>query len=335
MTFPVLPGRPATSIAAVALVSLLATSGCTAASSLAGDPTPPPSMTVASASFVAGAAIEGWPLPGQATTTSFIPILASAQNVVGPSRFLLTLVGHDNKPIATPDRVVALKMYDLAKDPANPAMTVPTDFVWAIEGERGFYVANVDFSEAGEWGVEVDVAQSGAKPEAARVRFDVQEKGTTVAVGQAAPSVETPVLADVGGDVRRISTDQDPDPALYATSVQDALARHDPFVLVFATPAFCQSRVCGPTLDTVKKVKASEPGVTFINVEPYALQWKDDGLQPVLDASGQLTPVPAVDAYGLLVEPWIFVVDRQGIVRGSFEAVVSEKELKAAIDAVK
>jgi hypothetical protein len=193
----------------------------------------------------------------------------------------------------------------------------------------------VDFSEAGEWGVEVDVAQSGARPEAARVRFDVQEKGTTVAVGQPAPSVETPVLADVGGDVRKISTDQNPDPALYTTSVKDALARHDPFVLAFATPAFCQSRVCGPTLDTVKKVKASEPGVTFINVEPYALQWKDGGLQPVLDANGQLSPVPAVDAYGLLVEPWIFVVDRQGIVRGSFEAVISEKELKAAIDAVK
>ncbi len=335
MTFPQLPGRPAASLAAVAIVSVLVTSGCTAGSATAEAPTPPPSMTVASASAVAGAAIEGWPMPGQATTTSFIPVLASAQNVVGPSRFLLTLVGHDNKPIASPDRVVTLKMYDLANDPATPAMTVATDFVWAIEGERGFYVANVDFSEAGEWGVEVDVEQAGAKPEAARVRFDVQEKGTTVGVGQAAPSVATPVLSEVGGDVRKLSTDQNPDPALYTTSVKDALARHEPFVLVFATPAFCQSRVCGPTLDVVKAVKATEPGVTFINVEPYALQWKDDGLQPVLDANGQLTAVPAVDAYGLLVEPWIFVVDRDGVVRGSFEAVISEKELKAAIDSVK
>ena len=192
-----------------------------------------------------------------------------------------------------------------------------------------------DFPTAGEGGGEVDVAQTGAAPEAARVRFEVQDKGTTVAVGQPAPSVETKTLVDVGGDVRLISTDTKPDPALYATSVADALARHEPFVLAFATPAFCQSRVCGPTLDIVKKVKAMEPGVTFINVEPYQLVEKDGSLQPVLDANGQLTPVPAVDAYGLLVEPWIFVVDREGIVRASFEAVVSAAELKAAVDAAK
>jgi peroxiredoxin len=42
-----------------------------------------------------------------------------------------------------------------------------------------------------------------------------------------------------------------------------------------------------------------------------------------------------VNAYGLLVEPWIFVIDRDGVVRASFEAVVSEQELRAAIDAVK
>ena len=39
-------------------------------------------------------------------------------------------------------------------------------------------------------------------------------------------------------------------PVFYQVSVHDALAAHKPFVLVFATPAFCTSRVCGPTLDT-------------------------------------------------------------------------------------
>ena len=331
MTFPPLPGRPVASVATVALVSLLAVGGCSAGAatdgSLAGA-----SMTVATP---ASAAFDGWPLPGQASTTSFIPVLASAENVVGRSRFLLTLVDRDNRPIASPDRKVTLKMFDLAKDPANPAETVAADFLWAIEGERGFYVAYVDFPVAGEWGVEVGVARQGAAPEAARVRFDVQPSGTTVQVGERAPSVATPTLPDVDGDVRRLSTDPSPDPSLYSTSVKAALDAHEPFVLVFATPAFCQSRVCGPTLDLVKQVKATEPGVTFINVEPYELAWKDGSLQPVLDANGQLTPVPSVEAYGLLVEPWIFVVDRGGVVRGSFEAVVSEKELRDAIDAVK
>ncbi len=348
-----LPARRPVSVAAVALASVFAVGACTSAGA-AGTAAPrtgsmsnAPAASMAVSSAVAGTQIAGWPMPGTATTTSFIPVLASAENVVGSDRFLLTLVDRENKPIASPDRQVTLRFFDLAKDPANPTQTIPTDFVWAIQGERGFYVGSADFASAGEWGVEVDVAQAGGQasgqpgaqastqPEAARIRFEVLQKGTTVAVGQPAPSVRTKTLSDVGGDVRLISTDTDPDPSLYTTSVADALARHDPFVLAFATPAFCQSRVCGPTLDTVKKVKATEPGVTFINVEPYELVSKDGSLQPVLDASGQLTPVPAVDAYGLLVEPWLFVVGRDGIIHASFEAVVSEQELRAAIDAVK
>jgi len=324
-----LPPRP-TSVIAVVIASAVVVGAC---SSVGAAPTPRPSAAAAAGSH--GAQIAGWPMPGQATTTSFIPVLASAENVVGNDRFLLTLVDRDNRPIASPDRAVTLKFYDLAADAASPTETVAADFVWAIEGERGFYVATATFDRAGEWGVEVNVSQSGAAPEAARVRFEVQEKGTTVAVGERAPSVATPTLADVGGDPSKLSTDPKPDPDLYRTSVATALEAHEPFVLVFATPAFCQSRVCGPTLETVKRVKAGEAGMTFINVEPYTLEWKGGSLQPVLDANGQLSPVPAVNAYGLLVEPWIFVVDREGVVRASFEAVVSQKELRAAIDAVK
>jgi hypothetical protein len=321
--------RPA-SVVAVAFASAIMVGAC---SSAGAAPTPRPSAAASAGS--AGAPIDGWPMPGQTTTTSFIPVLASAENVVGDDRFLLTLVDRENRPIASPDRAVTLKFYDLAADAVSPTETVAADFVWAIEGERGFYVAPATFDRAGEWGVEVNVSQSGAAPEAARVRFEVQQKGTTVAVGEQAPSVATPTLADVGGDPAKLSTDPKPDPDLYRTSLAAALAAHEPFVLVFATPAFCQSRVCGPTLETVKRVKAGETGVTFINVEPYTLEWKSGSLQPVLDANGQLSPVPAVNAYGLLVEPWIFVVDRDGVVRASFEAVVSEKELKAAIGAVK
>lgn len=335
------PERRSTPFAAVALASVVALGACTSGASTGspgtktGATSNAPAASMAVSSGAAGTQVDGWPMPGTATTTSFIPVPASAENVVGRDRFLLTLVDRENRPLASPDRKVTLRFFDLARDAAKPTQTVSTDFVWAIEGERGFYVGYADFPAAGEWGVEVEVAQAGGMPETARFRFDVQEKGTTVAVGQPAPSVETKTLADVGGDVKLISTDPKPDPSLYATSVSDALARHEPFVLVFATPAFCQSRVCGPTLEIVKKVKTTEPGVTFINVEPYELAPKDGSLQPVIDGNGQLTPVPAVNAYGLLVEPWIFVVGRDGIIRASFEAVVSEEELRAAIDAAK
>ena len=145
--------------------------------------------------------------------------------------------------------------------------------------------------------------------------FEVADSTPTVQVGDPAPPSDTPTAADVDGDLSRISTDANPVPAFYETSVADALAAKEPFVLVFATPKFCTSQQCGPTLDSIKPIAEAHPDVTFINVEPYVLEYKDGQLQPVLDANKQLQAAPATDEWGLLSEPWIFVVDGDGIVR--------------------
>ena len=95
-------------------------------------------------------------------------------------------------------------------------------------------------------------------------------------------------------------------------------------MLVFATPKFCTSQQCGPTLDHFKPIAAANPDVTFINVEPYKLKVVDGALQPVLDANGQLQATDVTDEWGLLSEPWIFAVDRErrrpGLVRGDDHA---------------
>ncbi len=277
----------------------------------------------------------GWPVPGSSQSSSVVPVIVSSEQVCGRNRLLFAFLDAANNPVAAPDRPASVSFYDLGRDPATPASTATGTFLWAIEGVRGLYETNVEFPEAGEWGAEFTTAAPGGKPETIRMRFEVKPTGTTLGIGAKAPSVRTPTAADVGGDLAKLSSDQKPDPAFYTTSVDQALAAHEPFVLVFATPAFCTSGQCGPTLDVVKGVAAGEPGVTFINVEPYKLQYADGRLQPVLDANGQLQPVEATDAYGLVSEPWIFVIDRTGTVTGSFEGVVSAQELAAAVDAVK
>jgi hypothetical protein len=150
-------------------------------------------------------------------------------------------------------------------------------------------------------------------------------------VGATAPASETPTAADVGGDLAKVSTDTTPDPAFYRTSVADALAAHKPFMLVFATPKFCTSQQCGPTLDQLKPVATANPGVTFINVEPYKLQFTDGALQPVLDANGQLQATDITNEWGLLSEPWIFAVDRDGVVQGSYELMITPSELETIL----
>ena len=268
---------------------------------------------------------------GSAATPSVIPQIVSSQQFVGANRFVFSFLDpKSNKPVATPDRTASVAF--IGPGQTQPGAAAAGTFTWGIEGSVGVYVANVTFASAGNW-TGVFVTEAPGKPrEAIGVSFQVADKSTSIAVGEKAPASVTPTAADVGGDLARIATDTTPDPKFYQLSVADALNQGRPFVLVFATPALCQSKQCGPTLDVVKAVAKTAPGnVAFINVEPYKLTFTEGRLQPVLDASNQLQPVDAVNQWGIVSEPWVFTVDATGIVRGSFEGIVGSDELKAAI----
>ena len=262
---------------------------------------------------------------------SVIPLIVSSQQAVGPNRFVFSFLDPKTSlPAASPDRTASVAF--IAPGQTEPGPAVPATFIWAIEGSRGDYVATTDFPTAGDWKAVFVTQAPNAPQEAIGVGFTVLDKATTVGIGQAAPATTNPIASDVDGNLAEISSDPKPDPAFYQTTVADALAAHKPFVLVFATPAFCVSAQCGPTLDRVKAIAADAPkDVAFINVEPYKLSYADGKLQPVLDANGQLQTVDASNQWGLVSEPWIFTVGADGIVKGSFEGVVGDAELRAAI----
>ena len=279
--------------------------------------TPRPSSSV----LVVG---SGSPLP-------VVPVIVNSQFGPGPNRFLFVLVDDKNNPISSPDRKA-----EVAFTPPGGVATSPkaATFLWGIENVRGYYIVDTDLDKAGDWKATVTTTAPRGSEVSLDLPFQVVQDPSAVAVGEKAPSIKTPTLDDVGGDVAKLSSDTHPNAAFYEVSEADALAAHKPFALVFATPKFCASQLCGPQLDTVKAIAKSYPSVTFINVEPYKLELKDGQLQPVL-TNNELVPVAAVNAFGILSEPWLYVVDREGVVRGSFEGVFSDSELRAALDKVK
>ena len=273
---------------------------------------------------------EAWDPASQ--TPSVVPLIVTNRIVCGEARVVFLFLDDQQRVVSSPDRTASVAFYNLAQDLETPAVAAQdAEFVWAIPDERGMYVVNAELAEAGIWGAEITTEAPEAEAETIRMTFEVADATPTVQIGEQAPASDTPTAADVDGDLARISTDENPVPAFYETSAADALAAHEPFVLAFATPKFCTSQQCGPTLDSIKPIAEAHPDVTFINVEPYQLAEDDGQLQPVLDANGQLQAAPATDEWGLLSEPWIFVVDRDGIVRGSFEGVVGQSELERAI----
>ena len=179
--------------------------------------------------------------------------------------------------------------------------------------------AEVPLPAAGAWTAVVTMKVAG-KTVAASNQFSVLPKEATPAIGAAAPAARTPTLKDVGGDGTKISTAQPLDTTLLNDSIPDLLAAKRPFVVAFATPRFCTSRICGPIVDIVKNVQRDLQGtdMAFVHAEIFT------DLDPSKGAA------PWVLAWALPTEPWIFVVNAQGVITAKFEGAVTQSELEAA-----
>ncbi|MFN2488593.1 MAG: TlpA family protein disulfide reductase [Actinomycetota bacterium] len=244
------------------------------------------------------------------------PRFVSSEVAVGENRFLVGLFNDKDAPVGSPKIDMHIQFFDLDRSSEDPVSETDMDWVWITKPYVGLYQSDVTFPNAGRWGAEVTVSSKNLD-ETVRSSFDVRSDTFTPAIGEEVPASDTPTAAEVDG-LGRISTDPRPDPRFYATSVADALAAHEPFVLVFATPKFCASQTCGPMLDTVKGVAERWPKMTFIHVEPYEL--------PV--RAGALRPVAAAEQWGLPTEPWTFVVDSKGRLVAKYEGALGAPELE-------
>ena len=239
---------------------------------------------------------------------------ASSSPGVGEERLLVAVSDASGARLAAPDISVTIAVWPEGHE---ELMQVEDGaFTWALQNVSGLYRANFTFGQPGTWIVEVTPA--GAGPLEA-FPVSVTADPPTPAIGEPAPRSVTPTAEQFL--LAEITTDPNPDPRFYELSVADAVTSGRPSVIVFATPKFCQTAVCGPTLDVVKGLAGDHPGVNFVHVEVYTN----------LDDAQNLELVPAVLEWGLPTEPWVFVVDAAGVVIGRFEGVVTAEEIGAAL----
>ena len=133
----------------------------------------------------------------------------------------------------------------------------------------------------------------------------------TLQMGEVAPRVRTRTLADVDGDVSRITTYRQPDERMYQYSVDQALASGKPVLLEFATPAHCTN--CDRQLQMIKSLLQKYQGkMIFIHLDQY-------------DNPG------AYKAYRVPGDPWTFAIDGRGIVRFQQAGAMLYSELENAV----
>jgi hypothetical protein len=180
-------------------------------------------------------------------------------------------------------------------------------------------VVHADIAEPGGWLMVARYAVDGA-PSTAHVGLSLLPESRSPAVGDPAPRSDTPTLRSTGGDVASLSTAEEPQRSLLEHSVAESLDDRVPFVLAFATPRFCQSRLCGPVVEIVAQVQRRLRGtpMRFIHVEVFE------------DNDPAKGPNRWFREWRLETEPWVFVVGADGRVQSKFEGSVSPRELEAA-----
>jgi hypothetical protein len=193
-------------------------------------------------------------------------------------------------------------------------------------GTRGTHVAHVTFDSPGNWAIEATVPRSNGSSATAEVRFTVQERPISVSVGDAAPPSRNRTLSDVG-HISELTTGSFRDEELYRSSVASAIERERPFVIVFASPAFCTNAVCGPQVKVVSELREQYAAdADFIHVDLYENPAEIQG-----DLSRAIES-PLLNEWRLISQEWTFVVGSDGLITARFENFVGVIELREALE---
>ena len=209
------------------------------------------------------------------------------------------------------------RIESLQTDPEFTAESTSSD----PDAAKAVYVTDIPLNQPGPWTFGALTRQSDGSYQGSLLatpsrvgQFD------PVDVGERAPRVSTPVASDVT-DVSQIDT-RVPPSDMHDEDLADVLGKK-PVVLLFATPALCQSRICGPVVDEAEQVKREfGDRVAFIHMEVYNDNDASQGVRP------QMT------AFRLPSEPWLFVIDREGEVTTAIEGAFSVSELTDAVQRV-
>ncbi len=201
------------------------------------------------------------------------------------------------------------------------------------------YVATLDIPTPGTWRVAVTTpVETGVASGSAAL--EARDPGGTAMLGAPAPTIRTPTLDDVGGVVRAVTTDPAPDRRLSTRSTADAIATHQPFVLVVDSARFQTTQACGRAIVMARYLVDRWPDVAFIHLEPFRYSVVAD--TAVLEGSIEApTLTDPAAAWGIgqapwpaVSMPWIFVVDGNGIVRARYQGVMGTGDVDVILSMI-
>lgn len=190
---------------------------------------------------------------------------------------------------------------------------------------RPYYAFEFTPAKVGFYDFTMEVEGSEVISQFQVVESDAPEIASRVGPGDVMPPLMTPTVADDRG-VTPICT-REPMCSLHEATVAEVVGT-GPMALLVATPAFCQTVICGPVLDLMLDLVPEYPDISFVHAEVFT------------DPSANQTP-PAIEDYapvigelGLPYEPAFYVVDGEGVVRDRLDYIFDASDMRASLDDV-
>ncbi|MBN9623622.1 MAG: hypothetical protein J0H06_11835 [Actinobacteria bacterium] len=183
------------------------------------------------------------------------------------------------------------------------------------------YSTQLDLPGEGEYRPVILIKEKGGVGAKLLPSIKVGEYAKIPRPGDKAPLIETPTAKSVGGDLAKLTTRIPPD-TQNKVNYAEVLGK-EPILLLFATPKFCQSRVCGPVVDVAQQAQHEFEGkANFIHMEIYNDNDPAQGVRP------------QVRRFHLPSEPWLFAMNREGIVVAAIEGAFGTELMDKTVEKV-
>lgn len=255
------------------------------------------------------------PVVVEGSSVSAVQIFVAGDDFeIGTPR--VPLVFFDGPNHSSQVQAVHITALDLSQ--AQPTAVWEGEAVGYDDYEVPYWVFYPEISKAGVWGMKALVTLKDGSVANLSFAFQVEEKTNAPLIGQPAIASQNRTLASEP-DLKKLSSDPNPDPALYQITVAEALESGRPVVVTFNTPAFCQTSLCAPVIETAKSLqKKFGEQIYVIHLEIY----KEFNPLVVADEVGE---------WNLPSEPWTFVINPAGEIIGRFSGPVSPQELEPVL----
>lgn len=186
-------------------------------------------------------------------------------------------------------------------------------------GLKAIYWTNLPVPRSGVYDV-LSLTRVGGRLIGATGEVPVALSTPIPSVGQRPPDIATDTLASEHGKVSLVTTRLPPED-MHSVSFNQVLGKR-PVALLFSTPELCKSRVCGPVTDIMVELqKHFGSRIAFIHQEVYVDNDPTKGLRPQLHS------------FHLETEPWLFTINRKGVIVARLDGVFGMGEARAALEA--